>query len=440
MSILTNRTLGILLAGGAGERLYPLTRHRAKPAVPFGGCYRIVDVTLSNCINSGLRRIFILTQYKSLSLHRHIRNGWYNLVAKDIGEFIEVIPPQMRVGDNWYMGTADAVWQNLYSIHGVEQINFVLILSGDHIYKMNYHRMLRQHIENQADVTIGAIEVPVEKAHQFGVMQIDGNGRIHGFQEKPTLREQDTNPAEKIYASMGIYVFNKELLSEVLGEDARNPDSTHDFGRDIIPRMIADHKVFAHHFVDENKKEFQYWLDVGTLEAYYQANMDLVAVSPHFNLYDQEWPIRTYQPQYPPAKFVFAQKDQRMGIALDSIVSGGCIISGGRVVNCVLSPGVRVNSYCEVDHSILLPHVEIGRYSKIYRTIIDKGVRIPEKTIIGFDPEEDRKRFHVTESGIVVVAAEDLNQESKEEDRVFWAAAASPAPERLPMAREAEKG
>jgi glucose-1-phosphate adenylyltransferase len=417
MAILMNKVLGILLAGGAGERLYPLTRHRAKPAVPFGGSYRIVDVTLSNCINSGLRRIFILTQYKSLSLHRHVRNGWYNVVAKDLGEFVEIIPPQMRVSENWYMGTADSVWQNLYSIHTVRPINFVMILSGDHIYKMNYHRMVRQHIEKQADVTIGAIEVPAEKAHLFGIMDSDESGRIRGFQEKPRLAAQGVDPAKKLRASMGVYVFNKDLLTQVLEEDARNPNSTHDFGRDIIPGLISDRNVYAHQFVDENKKAFPYWLDVGTLEAYYEANMDLVAVSPHFNLYDQEWPIRTYQPQYPPAKFVFAQKDQRMGIALDSIVSAGCIISGGKVINCVLSPGVRINSYCEVDRSILFPHVEIGRHSKISRTIIDKGVRLPEKTVIGFDPEEDRKRFHVTESGIVVVAAEDLQEESRPANR-----------------------
>ncbi len=411
MSILMGKTLGILLAGGAGERLFPLTQHRAKPAVPFGGIYRIIDVTLSNCINSGLRRVFILTQYKSLSLHRHIRHGWYNVVAKDLDEFIEVVPPQMRVGDNWYMGTADAVWQNLYSISSVDRINFVMILTGDHIYKMDYFRMVRQHVEKQADVTIGAIEIPREKAHNFGIMRVDGAGRIRGFQEKPCALPSSDIAAGKVFASMGIYVFNKTLLAEVLEKDAANPNSTHDFGRDILPSMIHQYNVYAHHFVDENKKEAQYWLDVGTLEAYYEANMDLVAVSPHFNLYDKEWPIRTFQAQYPPAKFVFAQKDQRMGIALDSIVSGGCIISGGRAVSSVLSPGVRINSYCDVDHSILYHHVEVGRHSRISKAIIDKGVRLPERTVIGLDPEEDRRRFHVTGSGIVVVVPEDLRRE-----------------------------
>jgi len=411
MSILMHKTLGIVLAGGAGERLFPLTQHRAKPAVPFGGIYRIVDVTLSNCINSGLRRVFILTQYKSLSLHRHIRHGWYNIVAKDLDEFIEVVPPQMRVGDNWYRGTADAVWQNLYSIHSVDRINFVMILSGDHIYKMNYFRLMRQHVEKQADVTIVAIQVPVEQAHMFGIMRVDESGQIRDFQEKPSSLAPEFMVDGKAYASMGIYVFNKTLLAEVLEQDAANPNSTHDFARDIIPRMIERYNVYAHHFVDENKKEAQYWLDVGTLDAYYQANMDLVAVNPHFNLYDNEWPIRTFQPQYPPAKFVFAQKDQRMGIALDSIVSGGCIISGGRAISAVLSPGVRINSYCDVDHSILFQHVEVGRHSRISRAIIDKEVRLPERTVIGYDLEEDRKRYHVTDSGIVVVVAEDMQRE-----------------------------
>jgi glucose-1-phosphate adenylyltransferase len=411
MSILMYRTLGIVLAGGAGERLYPLTQHRAKPAVPFGGIYRIVDVTLSNCINSGLRRVFILTQYKSLSLHRHIRHGWYNIVAKDLDEFIEVVPPQMRVGDSWYMGTADAVWQNLYSIHSVDHINFVMILSGDHIYKMNYFRLMKQHVDKQADATIGAIQVPLEQAPKFGIMQVDESGRIRGFQEKPSSLAPEFTAGGRAYASMGVYVFNKTLLAELLEQDAVNPDSTHDFGRDIIPRMIERHNVYAHHFVDENKKEAQYWLDVGTLDAYYQANMDLVAVNPHFNLYDNEWPIRTYQPQYPPAKFVFAQKDQRMGIALDSIVSGGCIISGGRAVSSVLSPGVRINSYCEVDHSILFQHVEIGRHSRITKAIIDKDVHLPERTVIGFDLDEDRKHYQVTDSGIVVVVPEDMHRE-----------------------------
>jgi glucose-1-phosphate adenylyltransferase len=409
MAILMNRTLGILLAGGVGERLYPLTRHRAKPAVPFGGHYRIVDVTLSNCINSGLRRVFILTQYKSLSLNRHIRNGWYSIVAKDLDEFIEIIPPQKRVGDTWYLGTADAVWQNLYTIGGVDNIEFVLILSGDHIYKMNYYRMIKQHVDTRADVTLGAIEVPAEAASRYGMMRIDKTGQVKGFVEKPSNPSPSTDNPAKALASMGIYVFNKKLLEQVLDEDARNPASSHDFGTDILGPLVEKYDVCAHNFIDENKKEAQYWRDVGTIETYYEANMDLVAVSPLFNLYDKEWPIRTYQRQYPPAKFVFADEGKRMGIAVDSIVSAGCIVSGGKLQNSILSPDVRVNSFCEISNSIIYAHCDIGRGSRVRNAIIDRDVHLPERTIIGYDPEEDRRRYYVSESGIVVVAPEDTS-------------------------------
>jgi len=406
MAVLMNRTLGVLLAGGAGERLFPLTRHRAKPAVFFGGAYRIVDVTLSNCINSGLRKLFVLTQYKSLSLNRHIRHGWYPLLANDLGEFVEVIPPQKRVTEHWYSGTADAVRQNLYSIMSVDDVNFVIILSGDHIYKMNYYRMVKQHIDAQADATIGVIEVPVEDSGRFGVLDIDDSGRVRGFLEKPENPPFRGRRPNMVYASMGIYVFNKQLLAQLAEQDAANPTSSHDFGRDIFPRLIDRQGVAAYNFADENRKDAPYWMDVGTIDAYYEANMDLVAVTPHFNLYDREWPIRTYQKQCPPAKFVFAQKDLRMGIALDSIVSGGCIISGGRVVNSVLSPGVRINSFCQVQESILFPHVDIGRHCRVRNAIIDRGVRLAEGTVVGYNPEEDRKRYHVTEEGIVVIAPE----------------------------------
>lgn len=401
-----NRTLGILLAGGVGERLYPLTRHRAKPAVPFGGHYRIVDVTLSNCINSGLRRVFILTQYKSLSLNRHIRNGWYNIVAKDLDEFIEIIPPQKRVGDTWYLGTADAVWQNLYTIGGVDSIEFVLVLGGDHIYKMNYYRMVKQHIDTRADITIGAIEVPLEEANRYGVMHIEKSGHVRSFTEKPANPSPSPDNPEKALASMGIYIFNKRLLGEILEEDARNPASSHDFGTDLLGSLVDRYEVCAHNFIDENKKEAQYWRDVGTIESYYEANMDLVAVTPQFNLYDKDWPIRTYQRQYPPAKFVFADEGKRMGIAVDSIVSAGCIVSGGRIQNCILSPDVRVNSFCEINNSIIFAHCDIGRRSRIRNAIIDRDVRLPERTIIGYDPEEDRRRYYLSETGIVVVAPE----------------------------------
>jgi len=394
-------TLGVLLAGGAGERLYPLTRDRAKPAVTFGGIYRIIDITLSNCLNSGLRRVHILTQYKALSLNRHIREGW-NIFGHEIGEFIEILPPMKRVSENWYMGTADAVYQNIYSI-GSEQPKQVLVLSGDHIYKMDYGRMLRQHEETGTDVTVATLLTEPDECRHFGVVEIDRDSRIVGFQEKPKVTDiRSPYDPSKISASMGIYVFNTEVLIPVLLKDAEDPESSHDFGKDILPKMLADYRVYSFNFVDENKKEALYWRDVGTLEAYYEANMDLVSVSPVFNLYDEEWPIRTHQRQYPPAKFVFAEAN-RMGHALDSLVSQGCIISGGQVQNCVLSPDVRINSFSEVESSILFSHVNVGRRCRIRRAIIDRDVHIPEGTTIGYDPEADRQRYFVTESGITIV-------------------------------------
>jgi glucose-1-phosphate adenylyltransferase len=401
---LGRETLVCLLAGGQGERLYPLTRDRAKPAVPFGGIYRIIDITLSNCINSDLRRVYVLTQYKALSLNRHIREGW-TILSAELGEFIQVLPPMMRVGEYWYRGTADAIFQNLYSI-GNEPCKHVLILSGDHVYKMNYQKMLAQHVETGADVTIGAIEFDLSEASRFGVLELDRTDRIIGWQEKPAHPKPSPHHPEKCHVSMGIYVFSRDRLLKVLLDDSEDPNSSHDFGRDIIPKLIDSAKVYAYNFVDENKKEAQYWRDIGTIEAYYEANMDLVSVSPVFNLYDADWPLRTYQRQYPPAKFVFAQEGRRMGIATDSIVSMGSIISGGRVTNSVLSPDVRVNSYSEVDSCILLSHVNVGRYSRIRRAIIDRHIHIPEHTEIGYNLEEDRKKYHVTESGIVVVVPE----------------------------------
>jgi glucose-1-phosphate adenylyltransferase len=395
-------TLGVLLAGGAGERLYPLTRDRAKPAVTFGGIYRIIDITLSNCLNSNLRKVFILTQYKALSLTRHIREGWGTVVATELGDFIEILPPMKRVSENWYMGTADAVYQNIYSI-GSEQPRYVLILSGDHIYKMNYELMLEQHIGSGADVTLATIPVEPEDSYRFGCVEVADTGQVIGFEEKPkvTKLRSPFNP-EKVPGSMGVYLFNTDVLLPVLLKDAEDPDSTHDFGHDILPHILDDYKVYAYDFVDENKKEALYWRDVGTLEAYYDAGMDLVSVSPVFNLYDSAWPIRTHQRQYPPAKFVFAEKG-RTGTALDSIVSSGCIISGSTVKNSILSPDVRVNSYSEVDSSIVFSHVNIGRHCRIRRAIIDRDVHIPEGSIIGFDPDEDRQRYFVSEGGITVV-------------------------------------
>ncbi len=394
-------TLGVLLAGGAGERLYPLTRDRAKPAVTFGGIYRIIDITLSNCVNSGLRRVYILTQYKALSLNRQIREGW-NILGREIGEFIEILPPMKRVSDNWYMGTADAVYQNIYSI-GSEQPKYVLILSGDHIYKMNYERMLRQHTDYGADVTVATLLTEPAESRHFGVVDIDQKSRITGFVEKPKeTAQRSPDDANKISASMGIDILNTDVLIPVLLKDAENPNSSHDFGKDILPAMLNDYNVFSFNFVDENKKEALYWRDVGTLEAYYEANMDLVSVSPVFNLYDERWPIRTHQRQYPPAKFVFAESG-RMGHALDSLVSGGCIISGGTVKNCVVSPDVRVNSFSEIEDTILFSHVNIGRNCRIRKAIIDRDVHVPEGTTIGFEPEADRERYFVTDSGITVV-------------------------------------
>jgi glucose-1-phosphate adenylyltransferase len=394
----------VLLAGGQGERLWPLTRDRAKPAVPFGAVYRIIDITLSNCVNSGLRRVFVLTQYKALSLSRHVRAGWSNLAG--LGEYIEILPPQMRVSKEWYQGTADAVYQNIYSI-GSERSKHVFILSGDHIYKMNYAKMLQQHLDSGAEVTVGTIQIPTkEAARQFGVIEVDKDWRIVGFEEKPAQPKESPHNPGRCNASMGIYIFNTQLLIPVLLADSEDPRSHHDFGKDILPRMISKHRVFAYNFVDENSSESLYWRDVGTLDAYYEANMDLVSVSPIFNLYDHDWPLRTWQHQYPPAKFVFADPD-RMGVAVDSIVAGGSVISGGKVNRCVVGNNVRVNSYCEVSDSILYNHVNVGRHSKIRRAIIDRHVSLPEHSEIGYDVEADKRRYHVTESGIVVVVRQE---------------------------------
>jgi glucose-1-phosphate adenylyltransferase len=394
-------TLGVLLAGGAGERLYPLTRDRAKPAVTFGGIYRIIDVTLSNCINSNLRKVYILTQYKALSLNRHIREAW-QIVGTELGEFYEILPPMKRVSEDWYKGTADAVYQNIYSI-GSEQSKYVLILSGDHIYKMNYELMLEQHQRSGADVTLATILIDPSESRSFGVVELTNEGRVTGFQEKPkqTDLRSPYNP-ELISASMGIYLFNTDVLIPALLKDAEDPESRHDFGYNILPRMVDDYKVFSYNFVDENHKEALYWRDVGTLDAYYDANMDLASVAPEFNLYDESWPIRGYQRQYPPAKFVFGEPG-RTGAAIDSLISQGCIISGGSVRDSVLSPDVRVNSFAEVDSSIIFSHVNIGRHCKVRKAIIDRDVSLPEGTVIGYDTQADRQKYFVTESGITVV-------------------------------------
>jgi glucose-1-phosphate adenylyltransferase len=395
-------TLGVLLAGGAGERLFPLTRDRAKPAVPFGGQYRIIDITLSNCINSGLHRVYILTQYKALSLNRHIREGWSGVVAQELGEFIEILPPMQRVSANWYMGTADAVYQNIYSI-GSEQPKHVLILSGDHIYKMDYGKMLEQHNASGADVTLATLQIRPDEVSRFGVVDIARNGEVRGFVEKPkkTSLRSPWN-SEMVDASMGIYLFNTDVLLPALMRDAENPNSKHDFGHNVLPDILGKYKIYAYNFVDENKQEALYWRDVGTLDAYYDANMDVAAISPVFNLYDKGWPIRTRVRQYPPAKFVFGVPG-RTGSSVNSIVSAGCIVSGAMVRDSVLSQDVRVNSYSEVEDSIIFTHVNIGRHCRIRRAIIDRDVHLPEGTIIGYDQEEDRKNYFVTPSGLTVV-------------------------------------
>ena len=395
-------TLGVLLAGGAGERLFPLTRDRAKPAVPFAGQYRIIDITLSNCINSDLRHVYILTQYKALSLNRHIREGWGPVVASELGEFIEILPPMQRVSKSWYQGTADAVFQNIYSI-GSEEPKHVLILSGDHIYKMNYARMKQQHVDSGADVTLATLPVTPGEVSQFGVVEVAKTGEVTGFIEKPketSIRSPFNN--EMVDVSMGIYLFNTDVLIPELMRDAEDPHSKHDFGHDILPKLLGRFKVNAYNFVDENKKGALYWRDVGTLEAYYEANMDIAAVAPTFNLYDKSWPMRTRPYQYPPAKFVFGEPG-RTGMAINSIVSGGSIVSGSVVRNSVLSQDVRVNSYADVDSSIIFSHVNIGRHCHIKHAIIDRDVHIPDGTVIGYDPAEDKKNYFVTPSGLTVV-------------------------------------
>lgn len=396
--------LVIVLAGGAGERLAPLTRERAKPAVYFGGPYRIIDFVLSNCINSSLRRVFIVTQYKSLSLNRHIRQAW-SIVSEDLGEFIEILPPQKRVGEDWYLGTADAVYQNLYSIEQ-EAPRYVVVLAGDHVYKMDYGKMVRHHVDCGAGLTIAGIEVPRRDASRFGVLQIDEDGRVLGFDEKPSDPTPVPDDPDVSLASMGIYVFDTDVLITAVHADRLRPTS-HDFGKDIIPALVADGTVpvYTYPFYDENRKAAQYWRDIGTLDAFYDANMDLVTVSPEFNMYDASWPMRTHQPQTPPAKFVFAQEGQRCGQALDSIVSAGCIVSGSRIVGSILSPNVRVHSFCTIEHSLLMPGVLVNRHARIRRAIVDRDVVIPRGAAIGIDPDEDRRRHTVSEGGVVVVTA-----------------------------------
>jgi len=405
--------LTMILAGGKGTRLEPLTRDRAKPAVPFGGLYRIIDFTLSNCINSGLRRILVLTQYKARSLDRHITAAW-GFLPREMDEYIDVLPPQQRIDEQWYKGTADAIYQNIYTIEKADP-NYVLILGGDHIYKMDYGDMIRFHKERQADLTIGCLPVPCTEAKSFGILKTDSTDRVVEFLEKPAQPPALPEAPGISLASMGIYVFTARIMYDLLCEDAINGASDHDFGSSLIPSILSSRRVFAFRFRDKNRKAAPYWRDVGTLDAYYQASMDLVAVDPVLNLYDQEWPIRTSQPQLPPPKFVFnddgPRGSSRRGEAHDSMVCQGCIISGGHVARSILSPNVRINSYAQVASSILFDGVNVGRYCRIREAIVDKHVILPPNTVIGHDLDHDRRRgFHVTEQGVVIITRAEMPQ------------------------------
>jgi glucose-1-phosphate adenylyltransferase len=394
--------MAIVLAGGRGSRLEPLTRDRAKPAVPFGGLYRIIDFTLSNCINSDLRKILVLTQYKAVSLNRHIDQGW-KFLCRELDEYIEVISPQQRIAEHWYQGTADAIYQNVYTIEKAAPRD-TMILAGDHIYKMNYAEMIAFHRERRADLTIACIPVPRAQATDFGVMEVDDSGRVASFLEKPAEPPGMPGHPAMALASMGIYVFATDVMYELLFKDAAKKEASgHDFGRDIIPAMLADSRVFAYPFRDENRKQAAYWRDVGTLDAYYQTSLDLIQIDPILNLYDREWPIHTYQPPYPPPKFVHTDPDRR-GAALNSIVCQGSIVSGGQVFRSILSPGVRIHSYALVEDSILFDSVEVGRHARVRKAIIDKDVKIPPGFEVGWNHEADRARgLTVTEEGVTVV-------------------------------------
>lgn len=408
VSRLTRDTLALILAGGRGTRLKQLTTWRVKPAVPFGGKFRIIDFPLSNCINSGIRRIGVLTQYKSHSLIRHIQQGW-GYFRGEFGEFIELLPAQQRIQETWYAGTADAVYQNIDIIRA-HNPEYVLVLAGDHIYKMDYGPMLAHHAESGADMTIACLEVPLKEARAFGVMSVNDEGRIIGFTEKPQNPEPVPGRDDVALASMGIYIFNTRFLYEQLIRDADNTSSSHDFGHDIIPGVIDNYRVCSYAFRDVQSDRKGYWRDVGTVDAFWAANMELIDVTPELNLYDRQWPIWTYQEQLPPAKFVF-DDDGRRGKAIDSMVSGGCLISGSSVRRSLLFSNVHVHSYSEIHESVILPDVDVGAHCRIRKAVIDKGCKIPPGTVIGEDPKADAERFHVSEGGVVLVVPEMLGQE-----------------------------
>ena len=399
--------LTFILAGGRGERLDPLTRDRTKPAVPFGGIYRIIDFTLSNCINSGLRRIYVLTQYKSYSLQKHLLSGW-NIVSNQLGEFIDIIPAQQRISADWYKGTADAIYQNIYAIRDTNP-ELILILAGDHVYKMNYEEMIKFHLQKKADMTVACVPMPEETAKDFGVIEVDSDNHVLGFQEKPdTPKTIPTDPSQ-IFASMGIYLFNRDVLLAELGTDAKKELSDHDFGKNVIPQMLINGKrVYVHNFIDSRNRP-HYWRDIGTRDAYFQANMDLLGPNPKFNLYDKSWPVRTFHAQYPPIKIISSKEGG--GSIIDSIISGGCVIDGGVVEHSILSSNVKVKKGAHVKNSVIMESVTIGEEAKIINAIFDKEVDIPPHSKIGYDLELDSKRFTLTTSGIVIVAKKTAVQE-----------------------------
>jgi glucose-1-phosphate adenylyltransferase len=408
VSRLTRDTLALILAGGRGTRLKHLTLWRAKPAVPFGGKFRILDFPLSNCINSGIRRIGVLTQYKAHSLIQHIQKGW-GFLRGEFGEFVELLPAQQRIEASWYAGTADAVYQNLDIIRHHEP-NFVLILAGDHIYKMDYGPMIAAHVAYGADATVGCIEVSLERAKEFGVMTVNAVGRVTDFVEKPPQPKPMSGRTDTVFASMGIYVFNTAFLYEQLTRDAHAPKSVHDFGKDILPHIIKLYNVMAYPFREPDGHKQAYWRDVGTIDAYWEANMELIGVTPELNFYDEDWPIWTYQEQLPPAKFIF-DDDGRRGMAVDSMVSGGDIISGSLVRHSLLFSNVHVADYCTIQDSLILPNVVVGERCQLTKVIIEEGCRLPPGTAIGENPQEDAKRYYVSPSGVTVVTPEMLGQE-----------------------------
>ncbi len=411
VSNLTKNSVALILAGGRGSRLKDLTSHRAKPAVPFGGKFRIIDFPLSNCINSGIRRVGVVTQYKSHSLIRHIQRGW-SFLRGEFNEYVDLLPASQQSGTgDWYKGTTDAVYQNL-DILRVSKAEYVVILAGDHIYKMDYGQMLACHVKNNADMTVACINVPLAEATGFGVMAVNEEDKIIEFAEKPAKPKHMPGDPTQALASMGIYVFNADFLYDELMRDAADKSSTHDFGGDMIPYLISRARVYAHRFADScvgARNDIHYWRDVGTVDAYWEANMELTRVIPELNMYDNIWPIWTYQEQLPPAKFVFDDEDRR-GEATDSLVSGGCLISGSKVNGSVLFSNVRVHSYCRIEGAVILPNAVIHRHAKLKNVVIDKGVDVPESMEIGFDLAADKKRFHVSEKGTVLVTREMLGQ------------------------------